>query len=99
MVARTRDWEQGLVIVYQAYLRLLEKELKSTLRIFDKDVDTNYITRSVRAHRRRAALHVHYPVRAHSFQLPGQCDDDCRITSKQKIVGQGIFILSISPKD
>ncbi len=39
MVARTRDWEQGLVIVYQAYLRLLEKELKSTLRIFDKDVD------------------------------------------------------------
>jgi nucleolar complex protein 3 len=28
MVARTRDWEQGLVIVYQAYLRLLEKEMK-----------------------------------------------------------------------
>lgn len=28
MVARTRDWEQGLVVVYQAYLRLLEKEMK-----------------------------------------------------------------------
>jgi nucleolar complex protein 3 len=29
MVARTRDWEQGLVAVYQTYLRLLENELKS----------------------------------------------------------------------
>lgn len=28
MVARTRDWEQGLVIVYQSYLRSLEAELK-----------------------------------------------------------------------
>lgn len=28
MVARTRDWEQGLVSVYQAYLRLLEAEFK-----------------------------------------------------------------------
>lgn len=99
MVARTRDWEQGLVVVYQAYLRLLEKELKSTLSIIDKDVDTNYITRPVRAHRRRAALHVHHSFRAHSFQLPGQCDDDGRITSKQEVMGRGIFFLSISPKD
>jgi len=30
MVARTRDWEQGLVTVYQTYLRLLENELKGT---------------------------------------------------------------------
>ncbi|KAF8163270.1 nucleolar complex-associated protein-domain-containing protein [Crassisporium funariophilum] len=29
MVARTREWEQGLVSVYQAYLRLLELELKT----------------------------------------------------------------------
>jgi nucleolar complex protein 3 len=29
MVARTRDWEQGLVLVYQSYLRSLEAELKS----------------------------------------------------------------------
>jgi nucleolar complex protein 3 len=28
MVARTRDWEQGLVVVYQAYLRSLDQELK-----------------------------------------------------------------------
>ena len=28
MVQRTRDWEQGLVGVYQAYLRSLEAELK-----------------------------------------------------------------------
>jgi len=28
MVAHTRDWEQGLVAVYQTYLRLLEAELK-----------------------------------------------------------------------
>jgi nucleolar complex protein 3 len=28
MVARTRDWEQGLVSIYQTYLRLLEAEFK-----------------------------------------------------------------------
>lgn len=28
MVARTRDWEQGLVSVYQTYLRLLEAEFR-----------------------------------------------------------------------
>jgi nucleolar complex protein 3 len=28
MVARTREWEQGLVLVYQSYLRGLEAELK-----------------------------------------------------------------------
>lgn len=28
MVARTREWEQGLVLVYQFYLRALEAELK-----------------------------------------------------------------------
>lgn len=28
MVARTRDWEQGLVAIYQTYLRSLEAELK-----------------------------------------------------------------------
>ena len=30
MVARTRDWEQGLVGIYQGYLRLLEQEQKRT---------------------------------------------------------------------
>ena len=30
MVARTRDWEQGLVGVYQVFLRSLEQELKGT---------------------------------------------------------------------
>ena len=28
LVAGTREWEQGLVSVYPAYLRLLDKELK-----------------------------------------------------------------------
>ncbi|KAH0830537.1 nucleolar complex-associated protein-domain-containing protein [Lanmaoa asiatica] len=28
MVARTREWEQGLVLVYQSYLRALEDEIK-----------------------------------------------------------------------
>ena len=31
MVARTRDWEQGLVSVYQSYLRSLEAELKGEM--------------------------------------------------------------------
>jgi nucleolar complex protein 3 len=33
MVARTREWEQGLVVVYQTYLRLLEVELKGNVPI------------------------------------------------------------------
>lgn len=28
MVARTREWEQGLVLAYQSYLRILEEALK-----------------------------------------------------------------------
>jgi nucleolar complex protein 3 len=31
MVARTREWEQGLVVVYQLYLRSLEVELKGIM--------------------------------------------------------------------
>jgi hypothetical protein len=30
MVARTREWEQGLVGVYQNYLKCLDRELKGT---------------------------------------------------------------------
>jgi nucleolar complex protein 3 len=33
MVARTREWEQGLVAVYQNYLRSLEAELKGDCSI------------------------------------------------------------------
>jgi nucleolar complex protein 3 len=29
-VGQTRDWEQGLVSVYQSYLQLLEKEIRGT---------------------------------------------------------------------
>ncbi|PPQ78071.1 hypothetical protein CVT25_015605 [Psilocybe cyanescens] len=35
IVARTRDWEQGLVTIYQLYLRLLENELKSRSELAD----------------------------------------------------------------
>ena len=35
MVQRTRDWEQGLVSVYQSYLRGLEAELKGMKRRAD----------------------------------------------------------------
>lgn len=31
IVQRTRDWEQGLVSVYQTYLKALDAELKGTL--------------------------------------------------------------------
>ncbi|CAA7271730.1 unnamed protein product [Cyclocybe aegerita] len=34
-VARTRDWEQGLVTVYQSYLRLMENELKTRSNLAD----------------------------------------------------------------
>ncbi|KAJ7470731.1 nucleolar complex-associated protein-domain-containing protein [Mycena latifolia] len=35
MVSRTRDWEQGLVVVYQTYLRALEAELKARSELAD----------------------------------------------------------------
>ncbi|KAG5727683.1 Nucleolar complex protein 3 like protein [Termitomyces sp. T112] len=35
MVARTRDWEQGLVTTYQTYLRSLEAELKARSDLAD----------------------------------------------------------------
>ncbi|GLB34987.1 putative nucleolar complex-associated protein 3 [Lyophyllum shimeji] len=35
IVARTREWEQGLVIVYQNYLRSLEAELKARSELAD----------------------------------------------------------------
>ncbi|KAI0736984.1 nucleolar complex-associated protein 3 [Fomitopsis betulina] len=35
MVQRTRDWEQGLVFVYQNYLRLLEAEIKAKSELFE----------------------------------------------------------------
>jgi nucleolar complex protein 3 len=40
-VSRTREWEQGLVGVYQTYLRALEAELKglSVGLCLDADVD------------------------------------------------------------
>jgi nucleolar complex protein 3 len=34
IVQRTRDFEQGLVSVYQAYLRILETELKGEYKLF-----------------------------------------------------------------
>ncbi|RXW24153.1 hypothetical protein EST38_g1720 [Candolleomyces aberdarensis] len=35
LVTRTREWEQGLVSVYQAYLRLLDSELKERSELAD----------------------------------------------------------------
>ncbi|KAF9246550.1 nucleolar complex-associated protein-domain-containing protein [Melanogaster broomeanus] len=35
MVARTREWEQGLVLVYQSFLRSLEAELKAKSELAD----------------------------------------------------------------
>lgn len=32
MVQRTRDWEQGLVGIYQSYLRSLDAEIRGILR-------------------------------------------------------------------
>ena len=35
MVARTREWEQGLISVYQNYLKCLDRELKGRQLICD----------------------------------------------------------------
>jgi hypothetical protein len=42
MVARTREWEQGLIGVYQSYLRSLETELKGGLSYTNFLVLSNY---------------------------------------------------------
>jgi nucleolar complex protein 3 len=41
MVARTRDWEQGLVYAYQTYMRLLEGELKGSYLQPRETITTN----------------------------------------------------------
>lgn len=46
MVARTREWEQGLVSVYQSYLRSLEAELKG-MRLSSYQHPTNSIVSQV----------------------------------------------------
>lgn len=43
MVARTREWEQGLVVVYQQYLRALEAELKGEGFLFYVWQLTNFV--------------------------------------------------------
>jgi nucleolar complex protein 3 len=40
MVQRTRDWEQGVVGVYQSYLRIMEAEIKGIVRLHIKKVFT-----------------------------------------------------------
>lgn len=44
MVAQTRDWEQGLVSIYQAYLRLLEAEFKGMHSVSDVHRSTDTIS-------------------------------------------------------
>ncbi|OBZ75212.1 Nucleolar complex protein 3 [Grifola frondosa] len=46
MVQRTRDWEQGLVGVYQSYLRSLEAEVKGTVYCAVPLKRTSMLTRS-----------------------------------------------------
>lgn len=72
MVARTREWEQGLVNVYQQYLKTLESELKGTRievsRIYPLTV--NYSEGWAR--RCRPSLHVYTVDRRDTLQLPRQ---------------------------
>ncbi|KAF8654101.1 hypothetical protein AX16_003634 [Volvariella volvacea WC 439] len=50
MVARTRDWEQGLVLVYQNYLRGLEAELKARSQLADTALQCMCTLLSERTH-------------------------------------------------
>lgn len=43
MVRRTREWEQGLVSVYQTYLQALGSELKGDLRCLSSGLIAHYL--------------------------------------------------------
>ena len=72
MVQRTRDWEQGLVHVYQVYLRTLETELKGKvqLALSQAVIDYNRIISQKRSSRSCVTMHVHSSRRGDAFQLP-----------------------------
>ena len=63
MVQRTRDWEQGLVGVYQNYLKLLEAEVKGmlpSLRVYYQTNEAGKISQ-IRARPGCVAMHVYSP--------------------------------------
>lgn len=91
MVQRTRDWEQGLVGVYQSYLRSLEAELKGNVHIKVKKIlaDCIRVISQKRASRSCFAVHVRSPSRSDSLQLSRQSYERCSGEPEQEVVGQG----------
>jgi len=101
MVARTRDWEQGLVGVYQAYLRVLESELKCKVFYFFFQIDhvLNKTNSKKRASRHRTTMYGCLIERGYPFQFSCQSHDLRRGPDEQKIMGCSTWILTCVPGD
>jgi len=93
MVGQTRDWEQGLVSVYQSYLQLLEKEVQGTW------VSEHCLPRlklDQRQNRTRGSLstvHVHTPQAFNSFQLSNEHHEHPCGPAQPTFMGQGDILL------
>jgi Nucleolar complex-associated protein len=74
MVARTREWEQGLVSVYQTYLKCLDSELKGRQLIPACHPKYAHVQlrSKVRLRGRSPAMFVYTSCRGHTFQFPHQ---------------------------
>lgn len=74
MVARAREWEQGLVSVYQNYLKCLDNELKGRQLIptcYPKHAHVQ-LRSKIRIGRRSLAMFVYPSSRGHTLQFPHQ---------------------------
>lgn len=87
MVARTREWEQGLVGVYQTYLQSLETELKGKSSHPRRLSVILTLCSEGRSIGRSFAVHVYSPSRCHSFQFPRQHYALCCCHAEQEKLG------------
>jgi nucleolar complex protein 3 len=74
MVARTREWEQGLVSVYQNYLKCLDRELKGRQLIpasYPKYAHV-HLRSKIRLRGCSLAMFMYASGRGHSLQFPHQ---------------------------
>ena len=88
MVQRTRDWEQGLVGVYQTYLRSLETEIKGMHNFCAAQKHISHtILSQERPRPNCTALYVHIAGRSHPLQFPCQLDERNYRPSQSQVMG------------
>jgi hypothetical protein len=91
MVARTREWEQGLVGAYRNYLECLGRELKGRLLISRTFLEacscpSNFFS-EIRLRGRSLTMFVYPSDRGHALQFPGQYHECHRSSAQQEVMG------------